>query len=51
MSKSGGRNGCDPPVADDIIIREFLSKGAKAEINIDGKTMEETRIAMKTPTR
>ena len=35
----------------DIIPREFLSKGAKAEINIDGKTMEETRIAMKTPTR
>ena len=34
-----------------FIIREFLSKGAKAEINIDGKTMEETRIAMKTPTR
>jgi len=33
------------------IYEEFLSKGAKAEINIDGKTMEETRIAMKTPTR
>jgi len=33
------------------IFDEFLSKGAKAEINIDGKTMEETRIAMKTPSR
>jgi regulator of G-protein signaling len=33
------------------IFEEFLSKGAKAEINIDGKTMEETRIAMKTPSR
>jgi len=33
------------------IYEEFLSKGAKAEINIDGKTMEETRIAMKSPTR
>ena len=32
-------------------FREFLSKGAKAEINIDGKTMEETRLAMKSPTR
>lgn len=30
---------------------EFLSPGAKAEINIDGKTMEATRAAMKTPTR
>ena len=34
-----------------IYFREFLSKGAKAEINIDGKTMEETRLAMKSPTR
>jgi len=33
------------------IYEEFLSKGAKAEINIDGKTMEETRIAMKSPSR
>jgi len=33
------------------IYEEFLSKGAKAEINIDGKTMEETRLAMKSPTR
>ncbi len=30
---------------------EFLSPGAKAEINIDGKTMEATKQAMKTPTR
>ena len=51
MSKWSGRDGSDPPINDNIIIREFLSKGAKAEINIDGKTMEETRIAMKTPTR
>ena len=51
MSKPCRRDECDPPVNDDLIIREFLSKGAKAEINIDGKTMEETRIAMKTPTR
>ena len=50
MSKPCRRDECDPPV-NDLIIREFLSKGAKAEINIDGKTMEETRIAMKTPTR
>ena len=34
-----------------LFCREFLSKGAKAEINIDGKTMEETRIAMKSPSR
>jgi regulator of G-protein signaling len=27
--------------------REFLSTGAKAEINIDGKTMEATKIGMK----
>jgi len=33
------------------IYEEFLCKGAKAEINIDGKTMEETRLAMKNPTR
>lgn len=33
------------------IFDEFLSKGAKAEINIDSKTMEETRVAMKTPSR
>ena len=51
MSKPSPRDECDPLVNGDIIIREFLSKGAKAEINIDGKTMEETRIAMKTPTR
>ena len=51
MSKSSLRDESDPLVNDIIIIREFLSKGAKAEINIDGKTMEETRIAMKTPTR
>merc|ERR1711935_400842 len=30
---------------------EFLAPGAKAEINIDGKTMEATKQAMKTPTR
>ncbi len=30
---------------------EFLSPGAKAEVNIDGKTMEATKSAMKTPTR
>ena len=30
---------------------EFLALGAKAEINIDGKTMEATKQAMKTPTR
>jgi len=30
---------------------EFLAPGAKAEINIDGKTMEATKLAMKTPTR
>lgn len=30
---------------------EFLSPGAKAEINIDGKTMEATRLAMKCPSR
>ena len=42
----------------DILIRrilfhcsEFLSPGAKAEINIDGKTMEKTKQAMKTPSR
>ena len=51
MSKSSLGDKSDPLVNDIIIIREFLSKGAKAEINIDGKTMEETRIAMKTPTR
>jgi len=33
------------------IWEEFLSKGAGAEINIDSKTMEETKIAMKTPNR
>ena len=27
---------------------EFLAPGAKAEINIDGKTMEATKQAMKT---
>jgi len=31
--------------------REFLSPGAGAEINIDGKTMEETKLAMKNPSR
>ena len=30
---------------------EFLALGAKAEINIDGKTMEATKQAMKTPMR
>ena len=30
---------------------EFLAPGAKAEINIDGKTMEATKQAMKTPSR
>lgn len=30
---------------------EFLSPGAKAEINIDGQTMEATRQAMKMPSR
>lgn len=30
---------------------EFLAPGAKAEINIDGKTMEATKIAMKSPSR
>ena len=30
---------------------EFLAPGAKAEINFDGKTMEATKQAMKTPTR
>ena len=29
---------------------EFLAPGAKAEINFDGKTMEATKQAMKTPT-
>eukprot|EP00096_Caligus_rogercresseyi_P002566 TRINITY_DN1474_c0_g1_i3.p1 TRINITY_DN1474_c0_g1~~TRINITY_DN1474_c0_g1_i3.p1 ORF type:complete len:505 (+),score=78.01 TRINITY_DN1474_c0_g1_i3:338-1852(+) len=33
------------------IWEEFLSPGAKAEINIDGKTMEATREAMKNPSR
>jgi regulator of G-protein signaling len=33
------------------IWEEFLSPGAGAEINIDGKTMEETKLAMKSPTR
>lgn len=33
------------------IFDEFLSKGATAEINIDGKTMAETIVAMKTPSR
>ena len=33
------------------INSEFLSPGAKAEINIDGKTMEKTKQAMKTPSR
>jgi len=33
------------------IWEEFLSPGAGAEINIDGKTMEETKLAMKNPTR
>ena len=28
-----------------------MSPGAKAEINIDGKTMEATKLAMKTPSR
>ena len=28
-----------------------MAPGAKAEINIDGKTMEATKLAMKTPTR
>lgn len=30
---------------------EFLSPGAKSEINIDGKTMEATKTAMKVPSR
>ena len=30
---------------------EFLAPGAKAEINIDGKTMEAPKHAMKTPMR
>ncbi|XP_059079148.1 mucin-5AC-like isoform X2 [Tigriopus californicus] len=30
---------------------EFLAPGAKAEINIDSKTMEATRQSMKTPSR
>jgi hypothetical protein len=33
------------------LTREFLSPGAGAEINIDGKTMEETKLAMKNPSR
>ena len=30
------------------LCSEFLSAGAKAEINIDGKTMEATKTAMKS---
>ena len=30
---------------------EFLAPGAKAEINIDGKTMEATKQAIKNPSR
>jgi len=33
------------------IFDEFLSKGATAEINIDGKTMAETVTSMKAPSR
>jgi len=33
------------------IFEEFLSQGAQAEVNIDAKTMEETRFAMQTPSR
>ena len=30
---------------------EFLSPGAKSEINIDGRTLEATKVAMKTASR
>lgn len=30
---------------------EFLSPGAKSEINIDGRTLEATKLAIKTPSR
>jgi len=33
------------------IWEEFLGTGAGSEVNIDGKTMEETKLAMKNPTR
>jgi regulator of G-protein signaling len=33
------------------VISEFLAPGAKAEINIDGKTMEATKKAMQTASR
>ena len=34
-----------------FFFREFLGTGAGSEVNIDGKTMEETKLAMKNPTR
>ena len=34
-----------------IFSSEFLSPGAKSEINIDGRTLEATKLAMKTPSR
>ena len=43
----------NPSIAITLIFfcSEFLAPGAKAEINIDGKTMEATKQAMKTPSR
>jgi len=45
--------GTEPKIKKKVkeIWDEFLAPGAKAEINIDGKTMEATKQAMKTPTR
>ena len=43
--------GCNTDVTVSTLFREFLGTGAGSEVNIDGKTMEETKLAMKNPTR